>query len=197
MGFFVLSSQYSAGVAQWRCALPVHSRPGPPSDCICCDCAGRRCDVRRVRGDLVERRPDRAVPSSLFGDLMLFWTRHGIHVLRSAHWQRAAAVDNEECRRRARGALAARCQPRSRCALPSVRGFQSSNTRTAGEGPRRACGRGSPSLPEPFTPEQIANANTEFIAFVKQGGAIETARQLAARHSPRAGELFKLGAFWG
>jgi len=51
--------------------------------------------------------------------------------------------------------------------------------------------------PEPFTPEQIANANTEFVAFVEQGRAAETARQLAATHSPRACELFKLGAMWG
>jgi len=51
--------------------------------------------------------------------------------------------------------------------------------------------------PEPFTPQQIANANTEFVAFVEQGRAAETARQLAATHSPRACELFKLGAVWG
>ncbi len=55
----------------------------------------------------------------------------------------------------------------------------------------------SVSSPEPFTPEQIANANTEFVAFVEQGGAAETAQQLAATHSPRACELFKLGAVWG
>ena len=53
------------------------------------------------------------------------------------------------------------------------------------------------SSPEPFTPRQIANANTEFVAFVEEGGAAETARQLAATHSPRACELFKLGAVWG
>ena len=35
------------------------------------------------------------------------------------------------------------------------------------------------------------------MAFVEQGGAAETARQLAATHSPRACELFKLGAVWG
>jgi len=51
--------------------------------------------------------------------------------------------------------------------------------------------------PEPFTPEQIANANIEFVAFVEQGRAAETARQLAAAYSPRACELFKLGALWG
>jgi hypothetical protein len=51
--------------------------------------------------------------------------------------------------------------------------------------------------PEPFTPEQIVNANTEFVAFVEQGGAAETARQLATTHSTRACELFKLGAVWG
>jgi hypothetical protein len=55
----------------------------------------------------------------------------------------------------------------------------------------------SVSSPEPFTPRQIANANTEFVAFVEEGGAAETARQLAAMHSPRACELFKLGAVWG
>lgn len=51
--------------------------------------------------------------------------------------------------------------------------------------------------PEPFTPRQLANANTEFVAFIEQGGAAATARQLAAEHSPRACELFKLGAVWG
>jgi hypothetical protein len=51
--------------------------------------------------------------------------------------------------------------------------------------------------PQPFTPEQIANANTEFVAFIEQGRAAETARELAATHSPRACELFKLGAVWG
>jgi hypothetical protein len=51
--------------------------------------------------------------------------------------------------------------------------------------------------PEHFTPRQIANANTEFVAFIEQGDAAETARQLAAGHSPRACELFKLGAVWG
>ena len=51
--------------------------------------------------------------------------------------------------------------------------------------------------PEPFTPEQIANANTEFVAFVEAGGAAATARQLASTLSPRACELFKLGAVWG
>jgi hypothetical protein len=51
--------------------------------------------------------------------------------------------------------------------------------------------------PDPFTPEQLANANTEFVAFIEQGGAAETARQLAATYSPLACELFKLGAVWG
>ena len=55
----------------------------------------------------------------------------------------------------------------------------------------------SVASPQHFTPEQIANANTEFVAFVERGGAAETARQLARRHSPRACEVFKLGAFWG
>src|SRR5688500_975025 len=51
--------------------------------------------------------------------------------------------------------------------------------------------------PEPFTREQVANAKPEFVASVEQGGAAETAQQLAATHSPRACELFKLGAVWG
>ena len=55
----------------------------------------------------------------------------------------------------------------------------------------------SVSSPEPFTPEQLANANTEFVAFIERGSAAETARQLAAGVSPRACEQFKLGAVWG
>ena len=51
--------------------------------------------------------------------------------------------------------------------------------------------------PQPFTPAQIANANTEFVVFIEQGNAMDTARRLAATHSPRACELFKLGAVWG
>ena len=58
-------------------------------------------------------------------------------------------------------------------------------------------GRLSVPPPEPFTPAQIANANTEFVAFIEQGSATETARQLAATYSARACELFKLGALWG
>ena len=65
------------------------------------------------------------------------------------------------------------------------------------EGRDGLAARLSVASPEPFTPEQVANANTEFVAFVEEGGAAETARQLAATHSPRACELFKLGAFWG
>jgi hypothetical protein len=51
--------------------------------------------------------------------------------------------------------------------------------------------------PEAFMPEQFANANTEFVAFVEQGGAADTARRLAAAYSPHACELFKIGALWG
>jgi hypothetical protein len=51
--------------------------------------------------------------------------------------------------------------------------------------------------PEAFIPEQLANANTEFVAFVEQGGAAHTARRLAAAYSPHACELFKIGALWG
>ena len=55
----------------------------------------------------------------------------------------------------------------------------------------------SVASPEFFAPEQFATANTAFVAFIEQGGAAETAAQLAAAHSPRACELFKLGAVWG
>jgi hypothetical protein len=50
--------------------------------------------------------------------------------------------------------------------------------------------------PAVFRVEQVANANTEFVAFVEQdpGG---TAHDLAVTFSPRACELFKLGALWG
>jgi hypothetical protein len=65
------------------------------------------------------------------------------------------------------------------------------------EGRNDLAARLSVASPEPFTPGQFANANTEFVAFIEQGAAAETARQLAAAHSPRACELFKLGAVWG
>jgi hypothetical protein len=50
--------------------------------------------------------------------------------------------------------------------------------------------------PAAFRSEQLANANTEFVAFVEQdaGG---TAHRFAENVSPQACELFKLGALWG
>ena len=50
--------------------------------------------------------------------------------------------------------------------------------------------------PAAFRPQQIANANTEFVAFVEDDGN-ETARRLAETFSPHTCELFKLAAFWG
>jgi hypothetical protein len=50
--------------------------------------------------------------------------------------------------------------------------------------------------PAVFRYEQIANANTEFVAFVEQGAG-DTAHRLAVNVSPQACELFKLGALWG
>jgi hypothetical protein len=50
--------------------------------------------------------------------------------------------------------------------------------------------------PAVFGPQQMATANTEFIAFVEHD-ASDTAHRLAVSSSPRACELFKLGAFWG
>ena len=50
--------------------------------------------------------------------------------------------------------------------------------------------------PAVFRPQQMANANTEFVAFVEQD-ASGTAHQIAEGVSPNACELFKLGALWG
>lgn len=50
--------------------------------------------------------------------------------------------------------------------------------------------------PAVFRSGQIANANTEFVAFVEQDAG-ETAHRLAENVSPQACELFKLGALWG
>ena len=50
--------------------------------------------------------------------------------------------------------------------------------------------------PAVFRPAQMANANTEFVAFVEQDAG-ETAHRLAENVSPQACELFKLGALWG
>jgi hypothetical protein len=50
--------------------------------------------------------------------------------------------------------------------------------------------------PTVFMPAQLANANTEFVAFV-EGDAGETAHSLATTFSSRACELYKMGALWG
>ncbi len=47
--------------------------------------------------------------------------------------------------------------------------------------------------PSAFSPQQVAAANTEFVAFVEQD-ASDTGHRLAVRFSPQACELFKLGA---
>jgi hypothetical protein len=58
-----------------------------------------------------------------------------------------------------------------------------------------AAGLGVPA-PSVFHPGQLANANTEFVGFVEDGGN-ETARRLAETASSQACEVFKLGALWG
>ncbi len=50
--------------------------------------------------------------------------------------------------------------------------------------------------PEVFVPQQLANANTEFVAFV-EADASRTGQQVAALHGTEACTLYKLGAFWG
>jgi hypothetical protein len=50
--------------------------------------------------------------------------------------------------------------------------------------------------PAVFRHQQIANANTEFVAFVERGAG-DTAHRLALNVSSQACELFTLGALWG
>ena len=61
---------------------------------------------------------------------------------------------------------------------------------------RVLAGRLGVPTPTLFRPIQIANANTEFVAFVENDGS-ETARGLAAAFSSQTCELFKLAALWG
>jgi hypothetical protein len=63
-------------------------------------------------------------------------------------------------------------------------------------GSSELAGRLGVPAPAVFRAAQIANANTEFVAFVEQDAG-ETAHRLAERLSPQACELFKLGALWG
>ena len=63
-------------------------------------------------------------------------------------------------------------------------------------GLRTLAGELAVPAPSVFRPNQIANANTEFVAFVENDGN-ETARGLAEIVSPQTCELFKLAAFWG
>jgi len=57
-------------------------------------------------------------------------------------------------------------------------------------------GRLGVPAPSVFRHVRIANANTEFVAFIESDGN-ETARRLAQAFSPQTCELFKLAAFWG
>ena len=66
---------------------------------------------------------------------------------------------------------------------------------SAGGLERLAGSLGAPAPPL-FVPKQSANANREFVSFV-EGDSRGTAHALALRYSPRACELFKLGAVWG
>jgi hypothetical protein len=52
------------------------------------------------------------------------------------------------------------------------------------------------AAPTPFTPRRLANANTEFGAWLERDDN-RTARQIAARYSPQACHAYKLGAVWG
>jgi hypothetical protein len=52
------------------------------------------------------------------------------------------------------------------------------------------------ATPTPFAPRQVANANTEFGAWLEADDN-RTTRQIAARYSPQACHAYKLGAVWG
>lgn len=51
-------------------------------------------------------------------------------------------------------------------------------------------------VPSLFVPRQLANANREFVSFVEADDR-GTAHALAVKYSPRACQLYKLGAVWG
>ena len=50
--------------------------------------------------------------------------------------------------------------------------------------------------PQTFVPRHVADANTEFIAFV-ESSSNATARELSSTYSSDACHVFKLGALWG
>lgn len=50
--------------------------------------------------------------------------------------------------------------------------------------------------PGSFVPQRLANANTEFVAWL-EADRHATAQRLAALHSPQACHAYKLGAVWG
>ncbi len=64
------------------------------------------------------------------------------------------------------------------------------------EGLRALAAELSVPAPSVFRAGQIANANTEFVAFVENDGT-GTARGFAERSSSQTCELFKLAAMWG
>jgi hypothetical protein len=78
-----------------------------------------------------------------------------------------------------------------------LRQFASSN-RTENQATAMTALAARLGVPRPgaFRPQEVANANTEFVAFVEldAGG---TAHRLAVAFSPQVCEVFKLGALWG
>jgi hypothetical protein len=81
----------------------------------------------------------------------------------------------------------------------SLRQFSTSNPETLAAlsaGREQFAGDLGVPAPDVFVPRQLANANSEFVAFVEADGR-DTAHQLAIRHSPQACQLYKLGAVWG
>ena len=80
-----------------------------------------------------------------------------------------------------------------------LRQFAGANPQTLGElagALSSLAGRLGVPAPAVFRPDLIANANTEFVAFIEQDAG-HTAHRLALVVSPQACEVFKLGAFWG
>ena len=156
--------------------MALRTRPsirvaGPPSDRLHRDRVGRCRDVRRVRGGFVERGRCRAVLSSPL--------------------RRSDAVGPTRSASCAAPAGSERPQPSTTISEADVRvgpwqlgislgrdalfrQYAGSNRQTLeqlAKGRDDLAARLSVASPEPFTPEQIANANTEFVAFVEQGGA--------------------------
>ena len=159
------------------------------------DRLGSRCDVCRVRDSRAERHGRGVVVCRSFRRCRIVSGGDTIHLLHSAR-HGTSGTQNAGLRDARVGAWLLGVSLGRDAVVRQLSGANPQSLEQTAARLRVLAARLGVPTPPLFRPIQIANANTEFVAFVETD-ASETARGLAAAFSPRACELFKLAALWG